>query len=351
MPRRPIRVVLVGYGSANRAVMELALERPWLEVTGIVVRSPARNGEPAADRVPGAPAGLRCSTDLAGTLAAARPDVAIVATHTRLADILPVLETVAASGTPIVCTAEDLAFIEPDDSPAAARILELAQTNGVPIVASGANPGFVLDLWPLTLTSLAWDVERLHARRIVDVSVFGPRVRASLGIDMTPDAFRAGIDDGSVVGHAGFPESLRILASAMGRTLDRIEVVSEPILAERPLSLPDGTVVEAGRTAGADQRATGWFGGEPWLEISMTLHIDPPSAGLSPTDRIELSGRHGLRVTVDPGCRALLSTAAMLVNGLPRAVAAAPGVYRPGDLPASPPWLGDEPPAWVPLRP
>jgi hypothetical protein len=351
MPRRAIRAVLVGYGSANRAVMELALERPWLQVTGIVVRSAARDGEPASERVPGAPAGLRCSTDLAGTLAAARADVAIVATHTRLADVLPVLEAVAASGTPIVCTAEDLACIEPGDSPAAARIVELAAIHRIPIVASGANPGFVLDLWPMTLTSLAWDVEHLAARRIVDVSVFGPRVRASLGIDITPEAFRAGIEDGSVVGHAGFPESLRILASSMGRTLDRIEVVSEPILADRPITLPDGSVVAEGRTAGADQRATGFFAGQPWLEISMTLHVDPAVAGLTPTDRIELTGKHGLRVTVDPGCRALLSTAAMLVNGLPRVIAAAPGVHRPGDLPVSPPWLGDEPPEWVPLRP
>ena len=86
----------------------------------------------------------------------------------------------------------------------------------------------------------------------------------------------------------------------------------------------DGAVVDAGRTAGADQRATGWFDGQPWLEVSMTLHVDPASAGLSPTDRIELEGRHGLTVTVDPGCRALLSTAAMIVNGLPRAIAAPP---------------------------
>jgi 2,4-diaminopentanoate dehydrogenase len=351
MPRRPIRVVLVGYGSANRAVMELVLQRPWLRVVGIVVGSAARDGERASERVPGAPAGLRCSTDLAGTLAAARADVAIVATHTRLGDVLPVLETVAASGTPIVCTAEELAFIEAADSPEAARILELAATHAIPIVASGANPGFVLDLWPLTLTSLAWDVERLRARRIVDVSVFGPRVRASLGIDITAGAFRAGIADGSVIGHAGFPESLRILASSMGRTLERIEVVSEPLLADRPLALPDGTVVAPGRTAGADQRATGWYAGEPWLEISMTLHVAPAEAGLAPTDRIELTGRHGLRVTVDPGCRALLSTAAMLVNGLPRAIAAPAGVHRPGDLPASAPWLADEPPPWVPLRP
>ncbi len=347
---RPVRAVLVGFGSTNRSVLELALTRPWLSIVGIVVRSPERDGEAAASRVPGAPADLRCSTDLAGTLAAVRPDVVIVATATRLVDVLPVLEAIAPSGVPIVCTAEDLAFIRTTDSPAAAAIVVLAATHGIPIVATGANPGFVLDLWPLTLSGLAWDVQHLRARRIVDVSVFGARVRASLGMDLTPAAFRAGIEDGSVVGHAGFPESLRILATAMGRELERVEIVSEPILATAPITLPDGAIVEPGRTAGADQRATGWFDGAPWLDISMTLHVAPSMAGLTPTDEIQLDGRHGLRVVVEPGCRALLSTAAMIVNGLPRAMTAPAGVHRPGDLPAVAPWLGDRPPAWVPLR-
>jgi hypothetical protein len=53
---------------------------------------------------------------------------------------------------------------------------------------------------------------------------------------------------------------------------------------------------------------------------------------------------------VDPGYRALLSTAAMIVNGIPRAIAAPPGVHRPGDLPPVAPWFGERPPAWVPLR-
>jgi 4-hydroxy-tetrahydrodipicolinate reductase len=350
MSDRRIRAALIGFGTTNQAVLELALTRPWLEVVGVVVRSTERDGERASSRVEGAPASLRCSVDLEGTLRETRPDVAVVATSTHLADVLPVLRSVASTGTPIVCTAEDLAFIRSDDSPEAASILELATTYQVPIVATGANPGFVLDLWPLTLSGIAWDVQHLRARRVVDVSVFGPRVRASLGIDLDPDAFLAGIADGSVIGHAGFPESLRILAAAMGRELERIAVVSEPILAERPLLLPDGSVVAAGRTAGANQEATGWFGGKPWLEISMTLHVDPPAAGLTPTDEVRLHGRHGLNVRVEPGCRALLSTAAMIVNGLPRAIAAPPGVHRPGDLPAIAPWLGDRPPAWVPLR-
>ncbi len=347
---RRIRALLVGFGSTNRSVLELALTRPWLEVVGIVVRSSEREGESAASRVVGAPAGLRCSTDLAGTLRTTRPDVVVVATATRLVDILPVLAAIAPSGAPIVCTAEDLAFIRWGDSPEAAAIIELATAHRIAIVATGANPGFVLDLWPLTLSGLAWDVERLRARRVVDVSVFGSRVRASLGIDLTYAAFEAGIADGSVVGHAGFPESLRILAASMGRELDRVEVISEPILAEAALTLPDGEVIQPGRTAGANQRATGWFAGQPWLEVSMSLHVDPAAAGLTTTDRIELDGRHNLRVEVDPGCRALMSTAAMIVNGLPRAIAAPPGVHRPGDLPPVAPWLGDLPPSWVPLR-
>lgn len=350
MSGRAVRAVLVGFGSTNQAVLELALTRPWLEIVGIVVRSEERAGESAAERVVGAPPDLRCSVDLLGTLAEARPDVAVVATSTHLPDVLPVLAAIAPSGVPIVCTAEDLAFIRAEDSPEAEQILGLARTHGIPIVATGANPGFVLDLWPLTLSGLAWDVERLRARRIVDVSVFGPRVRASLGIDLMPAAFRAGITDGSVVGHAGFPESLRILAAAMGRELERIEIVSEPILATAAITLRGGAVIEPGRSAGADQRATGWFAGRPWLDISMTLHVDPSAAGLTPVDEIELDGRHGLKVRVEPGCRALLSTAAMIVNGLPRAIAAPPGVHRPGDLPPVAPWLGELPPSWVPLR-
>ena len=144
MSERAVRAVLVGFGSTNQAVLELALTRPWLEVVGIVVRSPERDGEPASSRVPAAPAGLHCSTDLAGTLRATRPDVAVVATATHLADILPVLAIIAPTGTPIVCTAEDLAFIRPGDSDETARIFELAATNRIPIVATGANPGFVL---------------------------------------------------------------------------------------------------------------------------------------------------------------------------------------------------------------
>ena len=105
-------------------------------------------------RVEGAPDGLRCSTDLAATLRTTRPDVVVVATATQLVDVLPVLAAIAPSGVPIVCTAEDLAFIRPAIPTRRRGIIGLAETHRIPIVATGANPGFVLDLWPLDAVGL-----------------------------------------------------------------------------------------------------------------------------------------------------------------------------------------------------
>jgi 2,4-diaminopentanoate dehydrogenase len=342
-----LRTVLVGFGVVNRSVLELALTRPWVEIAGIVVKRAEREGEPAQKSVPGAPADLRCSTDIAGTLRASRPDVCVVATRTKLGDVLSQLEATAAARVPTICTAEELGYVRPSDSPEAARIHELARENAVPIVASGVNPGFVLDLLPATVTRAAWDVERLHARRVVDVSPFGAVVRRSLGIDYEPDAFRKGVRDGSIMGHAGFRESLRVIADALGRELDRVEVVTEPRVAASPLRLRDGSEIAKGRTVGADQRAIGWIGTTPWLEVSMTIHVDPASEGLTSLDEIKIDGRHSLSLRSEPGFRAILTTAAVLVNALPAVASAAPGVYSSFDLGPIGAWLGAE----LPKRP
>jgi 4-hydroxy-tetrahydrodipicolinate reductase len=336
----PVRVALVGVGRVGRAVLELALTRPWIEIVGVVAQRSASDGRAATDLVAGAPAGLRVSIDAAATLAAARPEVVIVATRSELTEVAPVLEAAAASGArAVLCTAEELAFVGAGESAAGDAIRALPGRSGTAIVAAGVNPGFVLDLWPLVLSGLAWDVERLTARRVVDVSVFAPHTRVKLGIGHTPAAFAAGVADGSIAGHVGFRESLRLLCAAMGREAERLVIETLPIVTDERLELADG-VVEAGFTAGAAQRAEAWIDGRPWIAIELLLHVRPATAGLQTTDATHLVGRHELKVTLDPGCGAILSTAALLVNTIPAALRAAPGVYAPGELPPAAPWLG-----------
>jgi len=337
---RPARVVLFGVGRVGRGVLELALTRPWIEVCGLIAQQPAHDGLPASDLVAEAPDGLRVSTDAAGVLRDARPDVVIVATRSELTEVEPHLRLAAASGArAVLCTAEELAWVGAGESVAGDAIRALPATYGTAIVATGVNPGFVLDLWPLVLSGLAWDVKRLTARRVVDVSVFAPHTRVKLGIGHTPDAFTAGVADGSIAGHVGFRESLRLLCAAMARVPERIVIETSPVVTDRRLVLADG-VVEAGRTAGASQRAEAWVGGVPWISIELLLHVAPAAAGLRTIDETHLHGRHELHVTLDPGCGAILSTAALLVNGIPGALAAPPGLHAPGHLPPAAPWLG-----------
>ncbi len=334
-----VGVVLYGTGRVGRGVLELALTRPWLDVRGLIAQAPEHDGVAGSDLVAGAPPGLRVSTDAAGVLRDARPEAVIVATRSELSEVASHLALAAASGArAVLCTAEELAFVPAGESVAGDAIGALPERHGTAIVAAGVNPGFVLDLWPLVLSGLAWDVDRLIARRVVDVSVFAPHTRVKLGIGHTPEAFAAGVADGSIAGHVGFRESLRLLCAAMGREPERLVVETLPLIAHERLVLTDG-VVEAGATAGATQRAEAWVAGRPWISIELLLHAQPTAAGLRTMDETHLVGRHELRVTLDPGCGAILSTAALLVNTIPAALRAAPGLYRPGDLPPAAPWL------------
>jgi 2,4-diaminopentanoate dehydrogenase len=339
-----VRLAIYGFGRVGPAALELALTRPWLRPVAVVVRSPEREGRSAAETVATAPPGLRLSADPERTLADARPDVVIVATRSRLDDVLPHLRVAAGSGArAIVCTAEELAYVRPGDGPAARAIHTLAAERGVAILAAGVNPGFVLDLVPLVLTGAAWDVQRIEAVRVVDVSVFAPEARARLGVGHTPDAFEQGVRDGTVMGHVGFHESLRLLTAAMGRPAARTSVETTPVVAERDHRLPEGTV-PAGLTVGARQRAVAWLDGQPWVSIEMLLHAAPGEAGITTRDEVTLDGRHAMRLVAEPGFGAMQATAALLVNSIPRALAAAPGVYGPGDLPPPVPWLAATPP-------
>lgn len=335
-PTGPIQVVLYGYGRANHGVAELAAMRPWLSVVGVIARSERPMDGPGDDH-------LTVESDARAVLERARPEVVVVATRSRMVDVMPQLRLAIASGArAVLCTAEELAWVDPASADAV-ELRALAEEHGTAIVATGVNPGFVLDLWPMVLSGLAWDVTSMHARRISDVSVFSPETRSRLGIAHTAASFQAGLDDGTVVGHLGFTESLRLLGDRMGRPTDDIRIVTEPVFADRRYQLADG-VVEAGQTIGALQRAESRVDGTPWITIELMVHAAPYEAGVPPIDQVSLEGRHSLRVTVEPGCGAILGTAAILVNSIPTALSARPGLYRAGDLPVSAPWLGSERP-------
>jgi 2,4-diaminopentanoate dehydrogenase len=342
LQRAPARVVLLGFGVVGRGVLRAAARRPGLDVVGIIVRRPELDGRPASELVAEAPAGLRLSTDGPAVLATTLPDVVLVATRSTLSEVLPDLRLAASTGSAVACTAEELAYIEPEDGPEAAAIFALAEQRQVPIVALGLNPGFLLDVWPLMLANIAADIESIEAMRIVDVSGFGPVVRASLGIGHSPAAFDEGLAAGRIGGHRGFRESLRLIGAALGRPVEATTVETLPIMAQRDRSLYDGAI-RKGETAGVSQVATGSTEGRQWLRVEMTASVALDELDAVPIDRIHIVGNPDLTATIAPSAPSVGGTIARLVNALPAVAQAPVGVHSTLALGITPPWIGPDP--------
>lgn len=344
----PVEVILFGMGSVGQAALRLALSREWLRPVGAVIGSSAS----ARERVESGerPADLRLSTDADLLLDQLRPEVALIATRSPIADVKDDIIRCVERGVSVVTSSEELAYPDVTD-PSATREIEAAcRAGGAAVVATGINPGFVFDVLPVVIAGASWDVRRLAVTRALDCSVFGRTIHRSLGVGYSPAGFEEARRAGVIRGHIGFEESARVIARVMGRDLDRFEENVQPLIAERPYQLAEYEI-SPGETAGVVQDATGWVGERPWLRFDLSLHVDPKSVGIQTRDHIRIEGENTLNVTIQPGTTSILTTSALLVNSIPAVLSAPPGLYTAADLLPTAPWLGASPPPDIRERP
>ena len=77
------------------------------------------------------------------------------------------------------------------------------------------------------------------------------------GVGTTVEQFEKGVADGSIVGHIGFPESIELIAKALGWKIDEIVETREPIVTEVERSTPHVHVAAGeSRAASRSARAT-----------------------------------------------------------------------------------------------
>ena len=179
------------------------------------------------------------TTDFDSVLAL-RPDVVCIITAELPARDHRPGRAVRAAGCNVLCIAETLAYPWASDPAWAERFDALAKEHGVSILGTGVNPGFVLDALVVMWTSACLRVDRIEAQRVNDLSPFGPTVMSTQGVGTTVEEFERGVADGTIVGHIGFPESIHLIARALGWKIDEIVETREPIVS-------DGRALDAAR--------------------------------------------------------------------------------------------------------
>lgn len=328
------KIAQFGLGPIGLESLRLAATHPQLEIVGAVDNDPAKARRPLAEVTGiGALDGLAVSPTLEELFRENTPAVilhtASSSAATTLAQMRPALEL----GVSVVSTCEELIFPALRLPALAKEYDALCRHAGARMVAAGVNPGFVMDVLPICLTSVCREVEAITIERVVDAATRRQPLQAKIGSGQAPAPFREKLAAGRA-GHAGLRESLALVAHALGWACDEIRETAEPVVAARALRT-DYFAVEPGQVCGIHQRAVASAGGRDRLVLDLQMYLGAPD----PRDVIDIQGRPGLKVRVEGGVAGDTATIASLVNTVPRLLAAAPGLRLLTDL-ALPAWSG-----------
>ena len=329
-----IKVAQFGLGPIGIESLKLAATQSWLEIIGGVDIDPAKIGRSLGE-LTGA-AGL-ATPRVHGSIAdlcqaAGKPDVILHTASSSAAASLAQVRDALESGISIASTCEELIFPRLKTPEIAAEYDALCRRTGARVVGTGVNPGFVMDILPICLTGVTRRVDSIYVERVVNASTRRQPLQAKIGSGQAPDDFRAKFKAGKA-GHAGFQQSLALLAHSMGWTLDSIEETCEPVLAPAPIVTQFFNVAR-GQTCGLHQHAIGRVEGQAKLVLDLQMFLDAPN----PHDTVVIKGDPNLHLTLAGGVAGDSATVASLINIVPRLLGGAPGLRLMTEL-AVPSWV------------
>jgi 4-hydroxy-tetrahydrodipicolinate reductase len=163
--------------------------------------------------------------------------------------------------------------------------------------------------------------------RIQDARLRRLPFQQKIGAGLTTEQFQKKVAEGSVR-HVGMTESIAMIADALGWRLDRISDEVAPKVASVTVA-SEFLAVDAGYVCGIVQDGVGYRGGQPLIRLHLEAYLGAPD----PYDAVEIEGRPALSMKVAGGIHGDIATASIVVNAIPRVLAAAPGLHTVRDLP------------------
>src|SRR6516165_13527 len=317
-----IRVMHFGLGPIGAAIVKQVAYRPGFKIVGGIDIDPAKIGRDLGDVV-GLPKriGVKVSVDAARALKSAKPDVVMLCTASSLKDVMPQIETILKSKTPIVSTTEELSYPGYTHIKQARQIHTWAKKARVGVLGTGVNPGFTMDALPITLTAVCEGVDSIRVDRVQDARVRRLPFQQKIGAGLTREQFQKKVDDASVR-HVGLAESVSMIADAMGWKVDRITDEIQPKIATATVS-SEFLAVDPGYVCGIVQDGVGYRDGRAVITLHMEAYLGAPES----YDAVEIAGSPNIRSKIAGGVHGDVATASITVNSIPKILEVAPGLH------------------------
>ncbi|EFQ82336.1 putative dihydrodipicolinate reductase domain protein [Aeromicrobium marinum DSM 15272] len=347
----PLRVVVWATGTLGRHAIAGIDAHPALELVGVWVSDPAKDGRDAGDLAGlGRDLGVLASTDRDAVLAT-EPDCVVhcAMTDDRVLEAIDDLIGFLEAGVDVVSSGP-VVLLHPGPALPEVfwqRIEDAGRRGGASLHINGIDPGWANDVLPLQLTSLSRRIDQVRVMEIADYATYDQAV--AMG-----DLFGFGrpVDAGALLWQPG------VLSMAWGPVVRQIAagldlVLDEPlqeVVDRRPAPEAVTTVcteIAEGTMGAVRFEVIGSVDGVPRVVVEHVTRTHPdqvpewprPAEGEGcyrieitgePVMTLELShhGEHG-----DHNVSGMIITAQRLVNAVPAVVAAEPGLVTALDLP------------------
>lgn len=321
------RILHVGVGPLGQRVLSELLAREHGQIAAAIDSSPTVAGHPLAEFVPAADPRVKVLPSLAAFSDWDRVDAAIVATASDLPSCAETFRTLLRHGKPVVSTCEELVYPWLRHVALAEELDELAKRHGGRLLGTGVNPGFLMDMLPAMLTSVCRQVRSIACYRVQDAAPRRIPFQKKIGAGLSAEQFWKRVHDGSLR-HVGLGESLHFIAHYTGLKIERWEENIEPVVADRELVCALGDI-SRGAVSGVRQVARGYADEREVLRLEFQAAIGQKD----PHDRVVIHGDPDIDVQIPGGVHGDTATCAIVLNAVPRIMAAPPGLHTMATIP------------------
>ncbi len=341
------KTIVWGTGNVGRPALRTVIANPELELAGVIVSNPEKDGRDVGELCQRAATGVRASRDVEAVLAAGADAVAYCASGDfRPDEAIDDIEKCLRAGFNVVSTS-----VYPLYDPASApedlrrRMEEACRVGGSSCFVSGIDPGYINDVVPLLLSGLCAEIEEIRAFEWFNYAYYDAEdaVRNLVGFGQPMENMPLMISPG--VPTMVWGGVLRLLARGLGVELDEIreQVERRPL----PKTITNQLGVFEEGTLGAFRfELQGMVAGKAALVVEHVTRISDEVAQDWP--RPEGSGAHGVKITGspnielrieaedEPGDRASggnATAAARIVNAIPAVCQSDPGLLDALSIP------------------
>lgn len=339
-PDKVYRIVQWAAGRIGQSAMRAVISHPGLELVGLHVHSPEKEGRDAGELCGLQSIGVKASRKIDDVIALKPDCVLYMQEGYDIGDICRLLE----SGINIVTTRSEFFYGKAMAPDTCQRIEDACRKGSSSLHATGSSPGFSTEILPLSLLCMSRHLDCLTIDEYADIpaSTSPDMITGVMGFGRPlPEEFnQQTLDHVSV----GFSQSLHAIADGLRLEIDGFNTVGEFALATRPVELPDGAIIEKGTVAAQRITVAATRNEMPVLQFRANWYCSRD------IDQDWELGANGWRVQIDGDTPMDLKitfpnktdnfanhmsglTAHPAVNAIPYVCEAAPGIRTNVDLP------------------